>query len=184
MPSGEIQTGPIVKFALQQGKHVFVPYLYRNESPDGPKRLMDMVMLRNWEDYEDLERDGWGIPTVSEKGLEGRRRVLEIGAEESKEKNGLDFICLPGVAFALEENEEASRVKRLGHGKGFYDFFLHRYRELYEKDQAQKIKLYGLALEEQFLKGVDRMSVPVDDHDSPLDGVVLGDSCIVNCGLT
>ena len=64
MPTGEIQTDEIVRHALSVGKDVFVPYLHRNgqaEAGSGegggsaaPKKVMDMVRLREVGDYEGL----------------------------------------------------------------------------------------------------------------------------------
>ncbi|RAL66304.1 hypothetical protein DID88_005974 [Monilinia fructigena] len=70
---------------------------------------------------------------------------------------------------------------RLGHGKGFYDYFLHRYREQsgsQKTDPASpgtNVLLYGLALEEQFLKSGAEISVPVGEYDSLLHGLLMGD---------
>lgn len=128
MPKGEIFTRPIVLDALREGKRVFVPYIYATASitTHESKSVMKMVSLQSKEDYESLRPDAWGIPTPDETTID-RREVIggihEIDPDEdSKEcssKEGLDLVVMPGLAFD-------KRLKRLGHGKGYYDVFLHK----------------------------------------------------------
>jgi 5-formyltetrahydrofolate cyclo-ligase len=186
MPSGEIQTDSIVRHALSVGKDVFVPYLHPSSdymrNRGAPKRVMDMVKLNDLRDYDGMERDAWGIPTVTKAQLEGRRI---LGDEDGQgDVSGLDLILMPGVAF----DEDGEKVRRLGHGKGFYDYFLHRYRAAYESAEAgsgSRMMLYGLALKEQLLQPSEEAGVPVGPHDSPLDGLITGDGRIIepNSGM-
>jgi len=193
MPSGEIQTDEIVRHALSVGKDVFVPYLHSNvqmearpgEGGSGaPKKVMDMVKLQGVKDYEGLERDAWGIPTVTEEGVEGRERVLGGFGDSAggKRRVSLDVMLIPGVAFEVEEGERGV-VRRLGHGKGFYDYFLHRYRSsdehATEKASVEKMALFGLALKDQVLRDIQAPHVPVGPHDSLLDGLIVGDGQII-----
>lgn len=128
MPSGEISTTGIVHHALQQGKRVFIPYTYRPSTQrDGqPKSIMDMVELQSIADFESLKPDGWGIPTPSEESIASRANSFgTTGVTDGAdfhvipEGSGLDLIIMPGMAFD-------SAFGRLGHGKGFYDYFLQR----------------------------------------------------------
>lgn len=198
MPSGEIQTDEIVRHALNAGKDVFVPYLHRNvhveaHSGEGgggngaPKKVMDMVRLWGLADYECLERDAWGIPTVTEEGVEGREMVLDGPGDVSGGRRvSLDLMLVPGVAFEAEEGERGM-VRRLGHGKGFYDYFLHRYRsfdEGVEKGTGAGMALFGMALREQFLRDVQEPQVPVGPYDSLLDGLIIGDGQIIEAAPT
>ncbi|KAE8450517.1 hypothetical protein EG329_006248 [Mollisiaceae sp. DMI_Dod_QoI] len=180
MPTGEVQTDAIVRHALKSGKQVFVPYLHKAQypPPDTPRSVMDMVDLRSLLDYESLERDSWGIPTINVKTVDQRERILE----DAKEKEALDLILMPGVAF--QRDESTGFVKRLGHGKGFYDYFLHRYRESRgsrveepSKNPGTDVLLYGLALEEQLLGVTEEL--PIGKHDSLLHGLVIGDGRLV-----
>lgn len=195
MPTGEIQTDEIVRHALSAGKDVFVPYLHRNvqvEAGSGeggggaPRKVMDMVRLRGVGDYEGLERDAWGIPTVTEEGVEGRERVLgRTGDGGGRRSVSLDLVLVPGVAFELEG--EGGMVRRLGHGKGFYDYFFHRYRsfgEVTEIGASAGMALFGLALKEQFLRDGQEPHVPVGPHDSFLDGLIVGDEQIIESAPT
>ncbi len=182
MPTGEIQTDAIVRHALESGKKVFVPYLHKSKlpSPDTTHSVMDMVDLRSLSDYNSLKRDSWGIPTIEADSVDEREHVLEHSMEEIE---ALDMILVPGVAFDIDT--KTAFVRRLGHGKGFYDHFLHSYRESRSHLARQStspgtdVLLYGLALEEQFLKASIGYLVPVGDHDSLLHGLVVGDGELV-----
>lgn len=175
MPASEIQTDLIVRHALASGKQVFVPYLHKIQCPppDTPKSVMDMVNLLSLSDYETLERDNWGIPTIGAETVDKREHVLAKGSL------GLDMIFMPGVGFDIDP--KTGFVRRLGHGKGFYDYFLHRYREsqgIQVKEPSNTpssgVLLYGLALEEQYLNSSTGTSIPVGEHDSILHGLLLG----------
>ncbi|KAI1112780.1 5-formyltetrahydrofolate cyclo-ligase [Nemania sp. NC0429] len=184
MPGCEIQTDPIVRHALASGKRVFVPYLHKSglAPGDGPARLMDMVSLKDVEDYESLQRDKWGIPSVDGATVHERQRSIgELDGERSADAP-LDLILLPGVAFDLDP--ETGAVRRLGHGKGFYDYFLHRYAlatragKKASSNDGASVLLYALALKEQILSPDAAEAVPVGPHDQPLDGIILGDGQI------
>ncbi|KAI0478981.1 5-formyltetrahydrofolate cyclo-ligase [Xylariaceae sp. FL0804] len=180
MPGGEIQTDSIVKHALASGKQVLVPYLHKSGLPpgEGPRRLMDMVSLKDIADYESLERDKWGIPSVDASTVNERQRsVGELDGKRS-EDTSLDLILMPGVAFDVDPGSGA--VRRLGHGGGFYDYFLHRYAlatsaEMASSNGRPAVLLYALALQEQLLSPASGEAVPVGPHDQPIDGVLLGD---------
>ena len=130
MPKGEISTCSIVKDALEAGKRVFVPYIYKGVQPASgtPSSIMDMVSLHSLEDYETLESDSWGIPTPSKASTGARERCLADFDEDSglmhvaKGSGSIDMIIMPAIAFDRT-------FGRLGHGKGYYDFFLRRYKE-------------------------------------------------------
>lgn len=183
MPAAEIQTDAIVKHALQNGKKVFVPYLYKHPSPppETPKSVMDMVDLRSLTEYTSLKRDSWGIPTIDADSVGGRECVLgDLIVHASKA--GLDMILMPGVAFEVDSN--TGDLKRLGHGKGFYDYFMHRYLESRGHEDKVKVAgtdvlLYGLALEEQFLQPGNGLEVPVGHLDHRLHGLFVGSGQIV-----
>lgn len=121
MPAGEIETAAVARCAFEQGKMVFIPYLRRNEAPAGPRSVMDMVELYSQDDFAQLKPDKWGIPSLESDALPGRRRTPGDHAGESSPST-LDLIVVPGVGFSR-------KMHRLGHGKGYYDFFLQRYRE-------------------------------------------------------
>ncbi|KAF1361054.1 5-formyltetrahydrofolate cyclo-ligase [Lizonia empirigonia] len=167
MPAGEINTSNIVRDALDQGKQVFIPFTYNlEESIDGqPKSIMDMVELSTMKDFESLEADKWGIPTPSKDSISSHANCFgTTGITNGKTQNitdGLDLIIMPGMAFD-------SSFGRLGHGKGFYDFFLSRCH------QASRMPFrVGLSLTEQLLPPNE--SVPMDQSDFRLDALITGD---------
>ncbi|KAK6224738.1 5-formyltetrahydrofolate cyclo-ligase [Colletotrichum tabaci] len=176
MPSGEIQTDDIVRHALLAGKHVYIPYLHKSPFAPGetPPRVMDMVRLRDLHDYESLQLDKWGIPSIDPRTVNQRDRVLGEPGAESSELSFLDLMLLPGVAFDIDSN--SGSLRRLGHGKGFYDLFIRRYASKYSELSSLRhpVLLYGLALSEQFLSQPSDGPIPVAQHDQQLHGLILG----------
>lgn len=203
MPSGEISTLAIVRDALGKGKQVFIPYIYKTEAaPSVPKTsLMDMLALRSMEEFEGLKPDNWGIPSLDESTIANRRNCLggyglsiHQDSAVKPEDNGLDMVVIPGMTF-----DEGFR--RLGHGKGYYDHFLRRYKEQGNSIAPQKpylgknmprrrrrstlsyfqLKFHpttvALAFEEQLLPPTE--TVPVGDHDWPVDTVIVGNGRVL-----
>lgn len=177
MPAAEVQTDAIVRHALDAGKQVFVPYLHRSplETSDTPARVMDMVRLQSIQDYESLQLDRWGIPSIDPATVHDRQRILGGPDVHRSDKSTLDLILMPGVAFDFDE---AGSVRRLGHGKGFYDFFLNRYLAKMDPSGGSldrpPLLLYGLALTEQLLSASSGEQVPTGPYDRNLHGLVLG----------
>ena len=176
MPDGEIQTDAIVRDALTTGKCVYIPYLHKThlDAKESPPRVMDMVQLTGIADYESLKRDKWGIPSIDPKTVGERHRIL--GADGAPpDTPGLDLMLMPGVAFDFDG--VTGHIRRLGHGKGFYDFFISRYSRRYgskERPGHLSVNFYGLALKEQFLVVPEDDSIPVGPLDEPPHGVILG----------
>ncbi|CAF9931770.1 hypothetical protein IMSHALPRED_008713 [Imshaugia aleurites] len=189
MPKGEVLTRAIINDALRQRKQIFVPYIYNSKVQDHPnlRSAMDMVSLHSKSDYERLEPDAWGIPSVAENSIAGRSRVLddrgisgaispEVTSSErvsrrSTELKRLDLIVMPGVAFDRD-------LGRLGHGKGFYDWFLKRYHDSKASLLGEETKmpfLVGLALDVQLLPD----KIPTDAFDWRLDALVIGDGSVI-----
>jgi len=128
MPSGEISTTEIVRDAFKHGKCVYVPYIYKLPKPRErwPTSIMDMMQLRSLEDFDSLKPDKWGIPSLDTETVSQRQNCFggqgrtEGEAPEETTDTELDIIVMPGLAFDHD-------LERLGHGKGYYDFFLQRY---------------------------------------------------------
>ncbi|KAK0764239.1 hypothetical protein N5P37_003636 [Trichoderma harzianum] len=177
MPVGEIQTDAIVRHALNSGKQVFVPYLHKSplDEPGTPARVMDMVQLQDVQDYDGLQRDSWGIPSIDPATVHLRQRILGGPDVHKSDQSTLDLILMPGVAF---DTDSAGSVRRLGHGKGFYDFFLNRYLAAKPHDEAGNdgpvLRFYGLALTEQLLNPETDEPVPMGQYDRKLHGLILG----------
>ena len=159
MPKGEVMTRSIIKDAIGLGKVVYVPYIAEDvttsnsDQKAGVKKgkHMDMVSLHSLADFNRCEehRDKWGIPTVTAGSLPNRRSVIDhsdavcsplprkyyvhwLTRPQNLETINLDLVVMPGVAFDLN-------CRRLGHGKGFYDEFLSRYR-IRRSDTAKQEK--------------------------------------------
>ena len=208
MPKGEVVTRAIVKDALQNGKKIFVPYIYesRIQVQSKPHSAMDMVSLHSQSDYEALEPDAWGIPSVAENSLAERSQVLDLSSPVSEvvdnsenvsssrgsEPRRLDLIIMPGVAFDRG-------LGRLGHGKGFYDCFLKLYHELNISVLGEEGKMPFLGTFEDLdssnpvllsfthtlLVGLALSvqllpdQIPTDASDWRLDALVVGDGSII-----
>ncbi|KAJ2611754.1 hypothetical protein H4S08_003004 [Coemansia sp. RSA 1365] len=103
MDNGEVQTKPLIRHALDEGKTVYVPRCDGN--------VMDMVKLESTQDLDTLPRNKWGIPEPSKD-----RPVVN--------PQMLDFIVVPGMAFDRYGN-------RCGHGKGYYDRYLSQAKQAF-----------------------------------------------------
>ncbi|KAJ5608559.1 hypothetical protein N7537_005178 [Penicillium hordei] len=147
MPSGELSTTGIVKDALQRGKNVYIPYIHTQDKTS----IMDMLALGSMSEFESLQLDKWGIPSLLSTQIEGRPNGLT---------QGLDLIVMPGMAFDRG-------FRRLGHGKGYYDHFLTRYSTSTRKMPF----LVALSLQDQLLAE----DIPVVEHDWLVDAIVVGD---------
>lgn len=181
MPTGEIQTDAIVRDALGAGKEVFIPFLHKNPvaAPGLPARVMDMVRLRDLADYETLQPDKWGIPSIDPASVPARQRIFGGPDAQHADSTLLDLVLMPGVAFDTDPNGGA--IRRLGHGKGFYDYFLYRHglkAGSLGRQRESPVLLLGLALSEQFLSPSEG-AVPVGPLDQPLDGLILGNGEIM-----
>ena len=170
MPAGEVATDDLVRELVggdgggdaattttektTTTTKVSVPHLY--PAAASPELRMRFVALRPGESVRDFERDKWGIPVVPD-------------ADEREAVHGrdIDVVVTPGVAFDAGGG-------RLGRGKGFYDrAFKQIDRERAEDGLPPALKV-GLALEEQMVE-----SVPRDEHDVLLDGVVTPSRVVV-----
>jgi 5-formyltetrahydrofolate cyclo-ligase len=127
MPSGEISTREIVHDAFKNGKAVFIPFTYKlSQSRDSwPSSIMDMLELDSLDEYKSLQPDKWGIPSLDKASVPKRRNCFggqgksEGGVDRKGHDDELELIVMPGLAFDQS-------LDRLGHGKGYYDFFLQR----------------------------------------------------------
>jgi 5-formyltetrahydrofolate cyclo-ligase len=147
MPAGEIVTDAIVYDAFKQGKEVFVPITYKasQQQPGQPSMVMDMLQLAGVEDFDNLNRDKWGIPSLDPESSFQRRncfggtgRTERQSIDESAQpcRSVLDLVLVPGQAFD-------ATFGRLGHGKGFYDYFFERCK-LHGESRNLQMPLLGM----------------------------------------
>ncbi|KIW99921.1 5-formyltetrahydrofolate cyclo-ligase [Rhinocladiella mackenziei CBS 650.93] len=170
MPGREVSTRDIVLQAFDDGKSVFVPYLHPGEAPEST--VMDMLQLRDMEDFHSLRPDSWGIPSLSKTSVNKRRNALGGIGVSNEPLDGhqcfpiLDLIFMPAVAFDQS-------LGRLGHGKGFYDRYLKTYKDALESSKpGQKMPhLIGIALQQQMLPPGE--NIPVNEDDWKVDQVVV-----------
>ncbi|KAL1586349.1 hypothetical protein WHR41_05383 [Cladosporium halotolerans] len=175
MPAAEAQTDVLVMDALSEGKKVFVPFLYTpagSSTTSGKKRkVMDLLRLRSVEEYEGLERDAWGIPSLGLEGVDERENAMggkgltlanDFDPESGRKDGNLDLVVVPAVAFDAQMN-------RLGHGAGFYDAFFTRFCQ---NGKRPKPYLVGLCLAEQILG--QEHELPTADWDWRVDAVAAG----------
>ncbi|OAL34734.1 hypothetical protein AYO20_05929 [Fonsecaea nubica] len=173
MPGREASTQDIVLHALDNGKAVFVPYLHAGETPKS--KVMDMLQLQDKDDFHSLCPDAWGIPSLSKDSVERRRNALGgIGISNhnsgyQQDPPSLDLIFMPAIAFDQSH-------RRLGHGKGFYDRYLSKYKDTLSGSQSGRPMplLVGIALREQILPPDE--TIPADEHDWTVDQIVVADA--------
>lgn len=91
----EIDTKPIIDRALEEGKEVYIPKVYKIN------KEMRAIRLNT---FEDLEKNSMGI-------LEPKDDFNFIAKEK------IDLIIVPGTVFDFKGN-------RIGYGGGYYDRFL------------------------------------------------------------
>lgn len=110
-----------------------MPFIHRQSSVSTSSavalltsNLMDMLSIESRADHHSLEPDSWGIPSIPKHSVPHRKNCLEDG--------GLDLVVVPGVAF-----DEG--FGRLGHGKGYYDYFLARYKLAADKDEIHGMRM-------------------------------------------
>jgi len=140
---GEIETDRLIKHALENGKAVFIPRFIKG-CPE-----MQMLRLRNWEEFHILQPSLWGIRQFVER--EDRTLYQDSGP--------IDLVLAPGVAF----NRQGDRC---GHGMGFYDKFFAEHRKLF----GRMPRRVGLALRELLVE-----EVPMIETDVRLDEVMFSE---------
>jgi len=146
MGSNEVDTAPILQDAFKAGKRCFVP---RVED----KTTMNMYEAFDLKDIAAFPKTKWQIP---EPPKDGKR-------QEALECEDLGIIVMPGVAFDSER-------RRLGHGRGYYDYYLARLKEARDMKGLPMPALVAVALAPQIVK-----QVPVGPGDKAVDLVLAPD---------
>lgn len=178
MPQGEINTDPVLKRVLSDGKKLYVPRV----GLDFEKCDMDLILVstdttsvetdKSDEEndtlfYQKWSKNKWGIPEPP---------VDDNNPKETSAGPGdIDILIVPGCAFD-------SKGSRLGQGKGYYDRFISRVRvstdDNDDSKEGKKTKplLVAVSLEPQYLG--DNV-VPTLDHDFSMDIVLTPQNAII-----
>ncbi|KAI0048487.1 nagb/rpia/CoA transferase-like protein [Auriscalpium vulgare] len=162
MPTGEVDTAPLVHEILRLGKALFVPKI--DVSTAG---RMDLLRVYGEEDLASMPSGVWGIKEPTTHWREGPR----AGAMDDS-NDLLDLILVPGVAFDPS-------LARLGHGKGYYDRYITSYAAHAASKSAPRPLLVALSLREQLLESG---AVPMSEHDWKMDFIVGPDGTLGNVG--
>ncbi|GLB42341.1 putative nagb rpia CoA transferase-like protein [Lyophyllum shimeji] len=153
MPGGELDTSSLVLEILARGKELYIPKILTKEG------RMDFLKVYGTEDLKTLPSGVWGI---KEPDLQWQGSPRQSALDQNSD--ALDLILLPGVAFDRS-------LSRLGHGKGYYDRFIHSY----SATGKPRPLLVALALREQVL---DDSAILMEDHDWKMDLVVTPDEVL------
>lgn len=116
----EVETGQLIRRALQDGKKVYLPRVMPSAYNDKTGE-MDFFRVMDKEECDHLELSKWGI--LEPSALEERRFKPQAG-----EGNNADYdknstlLIMPGAAFDKRRN-------RIGYAGGFYDRYLDKFPE-------------------------------------------------------
>lgn len=161
----EIKTSYILKEAFDCGKDVYLPRI-ETQSQDQItlyKNGPHYVMFYKMDNYNSCIN----LPQVGKYKLQEPSGGVCLLNDHPYGDKGLDLLIMPGVAFTSDLN-------RLGHGGGFYDDFLKRYKDTYGKHPF----LLGIGLGDQLVD-----EIPTDIHDEKLDGLIIRDKLYGNDSL-
>lgn len=132
-----------VRNFLSAGKKVAVPKVV-----PGTSRMEFCFLSESVPVGAQLERGSFGI-------AEPKAELQKFFPEDCSGGAADLFMIVPGVAFSRDG-------ARLGHGRGFYDRYIERMRR-----SSLAVFLCGVCFECQMYE-----SIPVDEHDVPMDAVV------------
>ncbi|VVT51839.1 uncharacterized protein SAPINGB_P003230 [Magnusiomyces paraingens] len=158
MDEHEIETNFITDDAFKQGKLVYLPRIV--DLPEkhhgvlfkSHKKELNMLQVTSPEDILSLVPHG-----------PYKLREPPLESPDALSLQGLDIIVVPGLGFT-------KRCHRIGHGKGFYDTYISKYTKWCAENNKVKPFLVGIGAKEQLVE-----SIPQEDHDHPLDVVIIDD---------
>nr|CAD7432169.1 unnamed protein product [Timema monikensis] len=136
----EVRTSDILEDIFRTGKICFIPR-YATDSTH-----MDMLRVNTLQELESLPLTNWNI----------RQPLDSDERENALNSGGLDLIVVPGLAFSRQG-------ARLGRGKGYYDTYLTKCRQL----QNTSPVTVGLAFKHQLLD-----NIPTQEFDVIMDHVI------------
>jgi 5-formyltetrahydrofolate cyclo-ligase len=133
----EVITDYLIEWAWREGKRVAVPLCL-------PERQMIASAI---ETFEDVEPGYFGVREPK------KQRLRPV------EKNRIDLICVPAVAFDR-------RGYRVGYGGGYYDRFL--------SDISNEVPRIGIVFARQVID-----EIPVDRYDLPVQKIITEEEIIL-----
>lgn len=145
MPAAEFQTRHLLSHLFAAGKRVFLPRVVSSER-------MLMLECHSMADVDALPANSWGIrePPATDGRLDVLSCVDQVG-----------LCVVPGVAFTRDG-------LRLGHGRGYYDRYLHAWDAERQKcGLVGRVPTVALALRCQLVE-----QLPVLEHDRRIDHVI------------
>ena len=148
LPS-EVDVSEVTDTAVKMQKNVFIPKVYADEN-------LPVMKFHRFSKESKTTSGRFGILEPDEKS-----QTFSL-AEVSDDKNKNILILVPGLAFTKEG-------KRLGRGKGYYDYFLNElYREI-EQKKGCRVFAAGVCFSFQLLQ-----DIPVQKHDISVDFIFAG----------
>ncbi|ODV61940.1 5-formyltetrahydrofolate cyclo-ligase [Ascoidea rubescens DSM 1968] len=189
MPSKEVPTLSIIKHLFGDDKFVFLPKCFINlneiNESASDKYITEKSLLNNY--YEkyylpvDFDQDCKperntmmffqmnSFDDVLDLKPSGKYKLKEPSGINQKEifdsQIGLDLIIMPAMGYEITNKN--TQIKRLGHGAGFYDSFVHK---LHRQSKLKATYLLGIGLKEQLIE-----NIPYEKHDVYLDGLIVDD---------
>lgn len=161
LPCNELHTDTLISECFSRNKTVYLPRIEKlsnfNDPPyfSGQKSCLHFLSVPSQAAVDSLEPRG--------KYQIREPQHLPDASNDLLLNNGkLDLLFLPGVAFSRTG-------KRLGHGAGYYDDFIKRYRSAHSADMPL---LVGIGLPVQLID--DDSLLHLEDHDEQLDYVIAG----------
>ena len=141
----EIGTFSLIDKCIAMGKKVYLPVINGD----------DMTVAEFTGEYQ-IGRYGIKEPSLltpnSSLLFPNGHQIVPNGHQHVLTPHSIDFVLVPGVAFS-------PNGYRLGRGKGYYDKFLSKQRDLFT---------VGVCFREQFY-----LDIPTEPHDVPMNKVLV-----------
>ena len=137
---------------FKKAKHILIYYPLKNEVDLRPHLSFDLI--KNWYLPKIINQTEFiALPFKHISDLEQSKYPFfePRGSLEESKDHLIDLIFVPGIAFDISGN-------RLGMGKGYYDRYLNK---------ARNILKIGVAFKEQIVN-----TVPTERHDIQMDMVI------------
>lgn len=157
----EMETNHLINLAFNNNKTIYLPRIEKLNTFDDYQRFPSQRQCLHFLNVKSMmEVDE--LPARGKYSIREPDYLQERGNDLLFTDNKLDLMFLPAVAYTKQGS-------RLGHGLGFYDDFIKRYRKQYGETPI----LVGIGLPEQL---VEDGEIEMEEHDEPLDYVILGNS--------